>query len=287
MAELPKDQVHALLARWAGGEDDALNEIFPHYFFKVVGILKQQGILIEDAKDLVQQVFINLHETLRGGGKPPAKLTYYLVTAARRIVSYRNRYKKNNLPIAEVDVHDEWSHQLPSSVRTLASTMGSIEIRNILREAIERLPDQQRQVYLLRLEGLKEHEIAKKMGLAVGTVKHYVHLGLERLKQELDDIARKMSTWYAQRQRGELTPVAILQATQKIAKCYGDPVRLKFFERVSDEDGAKKLNVDVDVYRARLASAYELLEAELGVTFPDGFDVLNDGNGSSNGSTDD
>jgi DNA-directed RNA polymerase specialized sigma24 family protein len=133
MAELPKglskDRVHALLAEWAGGRDEALNEIFPHYSFKVVGILAEEdGINIEDAKDVVQQAFINLHERVRAGHKPPTKLTYYLVASARQQINYKRRYKLKNLPIDHgIDVHNDWSEALPASVRSLASTMGSIE----------------------------------------------------------------------------------------------------------------------------------------------------------------
>lgn len=277
MPELPKDAVHALVDRWAGGEDEALTDLFGVYFRKVVGLLADEGHFIEDAQDVVQEVFINLHRHLQAGGRKPEKLTFYLVTCARTIVRQARNYNKRRKPLPidhGVDIHREVSHQLPSSVRSVASSVGSLEMRNILREAIDRLPDCYRKVYLLRLQGLKEREIAERLGIAVGTVKGYVHGGLERLKDDLDEVARKMSTCYAQSKRGEeLTPVAILQAAQKIPWLYGDPVRLKHFEGVSDAEGAKKLGLAMDVYHARLAEGYALLENELGVEFPAAFEA--------------
>jgi len=274
MPELPKDEVRALIAAWAEGDESALERLFAVYFRKIVNILRRGNdeIFINDGEDLVQEVFATLHRWLQAGHEVPRQLTLYLLTSARTLA--RNRGRRNQVPRAGREETEKALPEMCGTTRSALSTLGSLEMRGILRQAIERLPERLRLVYELRMKGLKEREIAEKLALALGTVKAYVHEGAELLKKDLHDVAVQISTWYQQKCKDNLTPIAIFQATQKIPWLYGDPVRLKHFEHVPDEDGASKLGLDLKVYRARLDKGYELLEVELGADFPSAFTVL-------------
>jgi DNA-directed RNA polymerase specialized sigma24 family protein len=74
-------------------------------------------------------------------------------------------------------------------------------------------------------------------------------------------------------QAGTSAPGAndILEALKKIPWVYADPVRLRHFEKLDELAAAKRLKITPPVFQARLKQGYELLEAELGVDFPQAF----------------
>lgn len=64
---------------------------------------------------------------------------------------------------------------------------GVIDQREVLWNALSRLPDRQRACLVLRFyEDLPAREIADLLGCSVGTVKSHTHRGLARLRQEVE-----------------------------------------------------------------------------------------------------
>ena len=64
--------------------------------------------------------------------------------------------------------------------------MGTNEREERLKEAIESLPNKQREVLLMRVyEELEYEEIARRLGCPVGTVKSRIHNGTNALKIKL------------------------------------------------------------------------------------------------------
>ncbi|RMG70415.1 MAG: sigma-70 family RNA polymerase sigma factor, partial [Nitrospirae bacterium] len=63
------------------------------------------------------------------------------------------------------------------------------ERQSLLKRAIKRLPDRQRQVFLLKhKEGLKISEIAEVFGCPQGTVKANLFKAIRNLKNSMEDI---------------------------------------------------------------------------------------------------
>jgi RNA polymerase sigma-70 factor (ECF subfamily) len=61
-------------------------------------------------------------------------------------------------------------------------------VRERIAQAVERLPEEQREVFLLRqLQGLAFREIAEVVGVPANTVKSRMRYALERLQQILSD----------------------------------------------------------------------------------------------------
>lgn len=68
----------------------------------------------------------------------------------------------------------------------------SAELRAMLLDALEMLPERQRQVVVLRdLEGLTTPEVAAVLGLTPGNVRVLLHRGRMRLRQLLEDYLRE------------------------------------------------------------------------------------------------
>jgi len=273
MPDLPLDKTHALLERWANGDDTALSQLFPVYFEKVVNLISLDGVPPEDVEEAVQGAFVKLHLWLKKGNPHPERLTGFLLVSARRIM--QDRSEKLELPKAEpLEEAGAWD-SLAASTRSLASSLGSLEIRNRLREAIEGLPPRFREVYLLRMDGLSNPEIGTRLGLDTGTVASYLHKGLDLLKQDLDRMARDSSTWIQHWRSEKPDPVEVVRALERIPWVYADPVRCRHLEKLDDKLGAKKLMVPMEIYLARLKQGYELLGADLGADFPQAFETMN------------
>jgi RNA polymerase sigma-70 factor (ECF subfamily) len=271
MANLPKDKTHALLERWAKGDDAALAELFPAYFEKVVSLIALDGLPPEDIEDAVQDAFVKLHLWLKKGNAHPERLTGFLLVSARRFM--RERAEKGELPRADPYEAARAQDDLASTTRSLASSLGSREFRGKLREAVERLEGRIREIYLLRLEGLSNQEIGIRLGLPKDTVGRYVHDGLELLRLDFERMARAESK-ELQRGQGPVKSADVIQALERMPWVYADPVRCRHFEKLEDSKGAQKLKVPLEIYLARLKQGYQLLEAELGADFPKSFDSL-------------
>lgn len=57
------------------------------------------------------------------------------------------------------------------------------ELYNLLHEAIEKLPEQQKRVVMMNIEGKSGKEIADELGLSVNTVKVHKQKAMETLKR--------------------------------------------------------------------------------------------------------
>ena len=61
-----------------------------------------------------------------------------------------------------------------------------LEARKAITQALSRLPDKLRRVFILKeIEGFKYLEISDILGIPVGTVKSMMHRAINRLRQEL------------------------------------------------------------------------------------------------------
>lgn len=66
------------------------------------------------------------------------------------------------------------------------------DLRRRLREAIDRLPQKYRQVFLMHdVEGFKHHEIAETLGVQVGTSKAQLSRARAKLREALADFAEE------------------------------------------------------------------------------------------------
>jgi RNA polymerase sigma factor (sigma-70 family) len=275
MSRTPVDKVNALLERWAKGDESALAELYPAYFQRVVGLISLDGLPPEDIEDAVQDAFVKLHIWLKKGNAHPERLTGFLLVSARRFM--RERAEKGVLPKADPYEAARAQDDLASTTRSLASSLGSQEFRNRLREAVERLEGRIREVYLLRLEGLSYPEIGTRLGLPSASVGRYLHDGLELLKQEFERMAREETSKLRPGEALTLETADVHQALERIPWAYADPVRCRHFEKLDDSSSAKKLMLPMEVFQARLKQGYALLEAELGADFPRAFETMKKG----------
>jgi RNA polymerase sigma factor (sigma-70 family) len=147
----------------------------------------------EDAEDILQDVFFQLAATY-SVTEPIEQLTAWLFKVARnKIIDWYRKRRHESLPQRNdgsetpLNVEDILFDPKETPDRVFARSMVWTE----LAEALEELPDEQREVFVMHeLEGKSFKEIAEETGEPINTLlsrKHYAVLSLREQLQELYD----------------------------------------------------------------------------------------------------
>jgi RNA polymerase sigma-70 factor (ECF subfamily) len=165
--------VAAAAERARDGEDDALRLLYLLYADNVFGYVLAIVRDEHDAEDLTSEVFARLPRALshyKAGATPFAA---WLLRVARNAALDHLRAQRS-VPLAEIRATHE-----------TAETQ-ACERLDALKAALAALPEDQRQVMLLRLvAGLTPAEVAERLGRSVDAVHALQHRARRRLRDEL------------------------------------------------------------------------------------------------------
>lgn len=177
-----KKEKDDLNKRLFAGDEYAFTEIFEQYwellFYKALTILDDK----DDAKDIVQKVFIDLwnrrKENLILNLKP------FLLNAVKYQVF--NYLRNGKLTLKHIDRFEDilfYNH--------IDEEIDSKEISGGLSKAIEELPERCRIVFKLsRIENLSNREISEKMGISIKTVENQITKAQQTLRTALKEFRR-------------------------------------------------------------------------------------------------
>jgi RNA polymerase sigma-70 factor (ECF subfamily) len=138
-----------------GGDGRAFEQLFRRYQDAIYGYVRRRVNDPGRAEEITQDVFLALVQH-RNGYEVTASFRTYLYRIALNRVSSEYRKKKESDPLP---AEAEGAGEDPAVVRQV-------------REALERLESDQREIVLLReYQGLSYEEIARVLGVPVGTVR--------------------------------------------------------------------------------------------------------------------
>ncbi len=153
----------------------ALEDSWTAFAEKLGGFIRSRVADPATADDIRQEVFLKLHRRLQGSGSV-ANIEAWLFRTARNAVidHYRTRKKSVALP-------DSLAAQPVAEDGEFAG------LRAAFRRMIASLPDPYREaVTLADLEGLKQADVAARLGISLSGAKSRVQRGREQLKAMLD-----------------------------------------------------------------------------------------------------
>jgi RNA polymerase sigma-70 factor (family 1) len=182
MENLSGSQEKALLLRISEGDEVAFREIFNQYTGKIYSFaiyLTRSDFL---AEEITQEVFLRIWTN-----RPKlAKVDYfqaYLKTIAKNIFSTHLR----RLAL-EKGILKDISLNIQPGANTTEMTVDNRELQQILQTAIQQLPPQQKNVYILgRQQNLSYEEIAGTLNISVHTVKEHMHKALSSIRIYVHD----------------------------------------------------------------------------------------------------
>lgn len=183
----PSDE--RLLCAYCQGDEAAFQSLFERYrrplFNVVLRSVRDRG----RAEEIYQDVWMKVIERctdFRGD----AKFSTWLYTIARHLCIDHQRKMKHRAhlslegsqPGAGPGIADRMANPGPSTEALAAGRL----IRDPMARALNALPDEQREVFLLRqIQGLGFAEISEIVGVPTNTVKSRMRYALERLQDAL------------------------------------------------------------------------------------------------------
>jgi RNA polymerase sigma-70 factor (ECF subfamily) len=174
------------LVRRAQADDDrAFGELVGRYESKVFSLALKMLRNPEDAEDVLQDTFLRAYRGIKSfQGTSTFSTWIYRITANSALM----RLRKKQLPT--VSIEDQEENETPVTVADW--TPGPVEqllnseLREVMGEAIEALPPEFRQVFILRdVEELSNAEVAEILDLSVAAVKSRLHRARLKVRNRL------------------------------------------------------------------------------------------------------
>ncbi|NIA14611.1 MAG: sigma-70 family RNA polymerase sigma factor [Nitrospiraceae bacterium] len=172
------------------GEDAAFAEIVRRHQGRVYAVAFRYTANREDALDVAQEALLKVYRKIDAWQPTGNFLPWLLrVTSNLAIDFLRRRKRRRHERLDESYVPmTEGAAVEPASMNTEQAVRAhEIDVR--IREALPRLSERQRVVFMLRhYEGLQLADIAAELGCTVGSVKVHLFRSLRKLQKELGDL---------------------------------------------------------------------------------------------------
>jgi RNA polymerase sigma-70 factor (ECF subfamily) len=182
-----EDLEHWLLAVAQNADRQAFARLFEHFAPRIKGFMLRGGCTPDLAEEIAQEALVTLWRKAALFRPGQAGVSTWVFTIARNLridlhrrqagVPSRGAVDVEGLPEEPADATDQPEERASSAQRSRR-----------VREAMMRLPDEQAQV--VRLSFFEDHphaEIAKTLGLPLGTVKSRMRLAVGQLRKSLGE----------------------------------------------------------------------------------------------------
>jgi RNA polymerase sigma-70 factor (ECF subfamily) len=178
------------------GSDEALTLIYEKYLDAMLTLAL--GLLNDGAaaEDVVQDVFVAFAQSRRNFQVWGSLSGYLATSVVNRVRDYKRRQRRQAggrvglAPPGDSNTREWWGEPHPTPAPDEAVIFNEEAAR--LGEALAELPEEQREVVLLRLKaGLKFRDIAKLQETSINTVLSRYRYGLQRLRSMLDGEVEK------------------------------------------------------------------------------------------------
>lgn len=151
--------------------EKAFAELYSRHSSRIYAFCRKFIGSKEEAQDIFQETFIRFHQSA-DKKKDMSNVPAYLLTIARNLCLNHARREKPSVPFEEHMYEDR------------DDTNEKNELLSILNTAIDLLPEEFKEVFILReYDGLSYAEIAEITGEKLATVKIRIHRAKQRIKE--------------------------------------------------------------------------------------------------------
>lgn len=188
-----------LMRSFQKGDAKSFEELYRKYKAPIFSFLSRQYAVRESAGELTQEVFLRVvrgAESFRHG----SKFATWIFTIARNLAidaTRKARYRRaDSLDEKAGEDGPSLAERIPNKGPEPDRAFSANRMREEIAAAIANLPEEQREVFLLReYHGLQFSEIAEVVNAKEGTVKSRMRYALQSLRAELEgwsDYARTL-----------------------------------------------------------------------------------------------
>lgn len=186
LKQIPDEE---LINEVKSGRIEAYSEIVRRYNQRLYRIAVSYGVMDDDAEEVIQLAYISAYEKLsqfRGDAKFSTWLIKILINECLMLKRQQRRVVK--LDESKDVTFSTGSHQNPEE------DYMDIERKEILQEAVKRLPEKYRTVFIFKeIEGMSIEEISDSLGISKVNVKVRLHRAKSMLKEDIKGIIHFVS----------------------------------------------------------------------------------------------
>ena len=190
MAKTDSRDDSQLMKALQGGEQAAFDTLLNRHRRFVLNVIYKYVRNRDTAEDLAQEVFVRLYQK-RDAFQPIARFTTWLYTMTARICLNHVRDEKRQNPAISMQALSTDSRPFEPADTTgvlPATKLSRDEVRNVVWQALEDLPAQQRMALILyRFENLSYQDIAEVMSTTIAAVKSLIFRARSALAIRLED----------------------------------------------------------------------------------------------------
>ena len=182
-AKSPRTMADLLQRVAANGDVEAFRALFETYAPRVKSYMLRQGADPATAEELAQETLLAVWRKAALYSDDKGSATTWIFTIARNLRIDRLRKEVVWQPLPENN--DERPSEDPAPDEEVSERERAERVRAMLAELP---PDQSEVVTLAFIEGLSHSEIAKRLGLPLGTVKSRMRLAYQKVRDALEDL---------------------------------------------------------------------------------------------------
>ena len=191
MDEDKKNEDTELVALAQKGSTNSFNKLVDKYHSRIYSLTYQMTSNREDAEDLTQEIFIKAFEALPRFKGRSSFYTWLYRIGINKTINYRKKRNRNrpiSIDALDQDITcDEVYAELDSKDSPLRH-IGLNELQVKLNEAMQRLSLKHRTVAVMHdIEGIPHDEIAKIVGVSVGTIRSRLFYARRQLQADLGE----------------------------------------------------------------------------------------------------
>lgn len=165
-------------------DENAFADFYNYYAGRVKSFLMGKGMTEEISDELMQEIMLIVWRRAESYDPSKAAASTWLFTIAR---NRRIDYLRGNSRI-EVELEDEMLDVENDESETQAGYVDAEQAAERLHRALEKLPQEQRQVmHLSYFRGQSHGDIAEWLDLPIGTVKSRIRLAMQAVRSSLKD----------------------------------------------------------------------------------------------------
>ena len=171
----------------ANHDASAFEELFHRYERRLFAFFYRLVLNAEEARDCTQETFVRLWKG-RTRYVPKGKFSTYLFQIAKNHFLHQRQKQKARIDLQPVDGSDD-SLEAPASSSSGYAEAVAKETRSAINEAVARIPEAHRLVYVLSEEQRMSYkEIADTLGCPVGTVSSRKVEAIKKLRKLLEPL---------------------------------------------------------------------------------------------------
>ena len=183
------DPDRELVERWQAGDAGSFEALVRRHQGRVYRLLYRMLGSHEEAQDVSQETFLNLHRHGRRFRRQARFSTFVYRVAANAALNRRRSLGRDRHRVGRLEACQAAGDHLPQRPRSPEESLSRGELGRRVHAALLTLPERLRlPLVLFDLEGLPYAEISRVMAVPEGTVKSRIHRARHALRAELEDL---------------------------------------------------------------------------------------------------